>query len=319
MRQSLAVVALALALVVRAAGALQPGDYTRGVEVGGRRRTYLVHVPPGTSAAPLPVVIALHGGLSNGAGMARFSGLSDKADRSGFIAVYPNGTGRLPRALTWNAGNCCGYAESQHVDDVAFVRAMLDDLGAATPVDARRIYATGISNGGMMAYRLAAELSERIAAIAPVSGPMGTESCHPSRPLSVLHFHGTADPFAPFAGGRGARSLSSINLYSVEHSLRAWIAADGCPAEPLVTGLPVRVDDGTQVTRKTYGPCREGAEVVLLMIENGGHTWPGRQPPVRFLGKATANVDANDAMWDFFAKHPLPATAAARAHPAGER
>jgi len=190
MRQSVAVVALALALVVRAVGALQTGDYTRAIEVGGRRRTYLVHVPPGTSAAPLPIVIALHGGLSNGAGMARFSGLSDKADRSGF---------------------------------------------------------------------------------------------------------------------------------SVEHSLRAWIAADGCPAEPLVTGLPARVDDGTQVTRKTYGPCREGAEVVLLMIENGGHTWPGRQPPVRFLGKATANVDANDAMWDFFVKHPLPATGAAGAHPAGER
>lgn len=169
-----------------------------------------------------------------------------------------------------------------------------------------------------MAYRLAAELSERIAAIAPVSGPMGTESCHPSRPVSVLHFHGTADPFAPFDGARGARSLPSINFYSVEHSLRAWIAADGCPVDPAVTRLPVRVDDGTLVTRKTYGPCREGSEVVLMMIDNGGHTWPGRQPRVGFLGRSTANIDANDVMWDFFLKHPL-AVAAVGTRPAVER
>ena len=147
-------------------------------------------------------------------------------------------------------------------------------------------------------------MSDRIAAIAPVSGPMGTGSCHPRRPVSVIHFHGTADPFVPFGGGRGERSLPTIHFFSVEHSIRQWIAADGCPAEPTVTQLPQKVADGTSVTRKDYGPGRKGAEVVLIEIAGGGHTWPGRQLPVEFLGRSTKNISANDLMWEFFCRHP---------------
>ena len=183
-------------------------------------------------------------------------------------------------------------------------RALLDALAGETKVDERRVFATGISNGGMLCYRLAAELSDRIAAIAPVAGTMGTETCQPQRPVSVIHFHGTADQFLPFAGGRGDKSLSSLDFFSVEHSIRQWVAADGCPAEPTVTHLPQKFADGTSVIRKHYGPGRQGAEVVLLVIEGGGHTWPGRQLPVEFLGRSTRNISANDLMWEFFSRHP---------------
>jgi polyhydroxybutyrate depolymerase len=267
---------------------LAVGDATRSLTVGGKDRTYLVHVPAGYDRKkPAAVVLIFHGGASNAATMVRFCGLNDKADEAGFVAVYPNGTGLSGRALTWNAGNCCGYAERNKIDDVAFVRALLDDLERVAAIDPKRVYATGISNGGMMCYRLASELSDRIAAIAPVSGTMGTETCHPRHPVSVMHFHGTSDEFLPFNGGRGSKSLASIHFYSVDHSIRTWVEADGCNKEPAASRLPDRANDGTRVVRKTYGGGRAGTEVVLYVIEGGGHTWPGREPRVAFLGKAT--------------------------------
>src|SRR5439155_18559911 len=138
----------------------------------------------------------------------------------------------------------------------------------------------------------------RIAAIAPVSGPMGTATCNPKRPVSVMHFHGTDDDFAPFAGGKGRKSLSSINFYSVEHSIRAWVKADGCPEEPATLRQPDRARDGTTIMRKTYGAGKEDSEVVLITIEGGGHTWPGREPPLKFLGKSTRNISASEVMWE---------------------
>jgi polyhydroxybutyrate depolymerase len=285
---------------------LTPGDHTRSLEVDRRTRTYLVHVPKSYDGKKgYPVVVAFHGGGSNAEQMVHFCGLNDKAEKAGFLAVYPNGTGRLEKALTWNGGNCCGYAVQNKVDDVAFVRALLDDLAKGAKVDPRRIYATGISNGAIMTYRLASELSDRIAAVAPVAGPMGTETCKPKRPVPVIHFHGTADEFAPFKGGKGAKSISGTDFYSVDHSIRAWVKANGCPERPATVQLPDHAKDGTTVTRKTYGPGKDGAEVVLVVIEGGAHTWPGRQPRVKFLGKSTKNVSANDLMWEFFQKHPM--------------
>ncbi len=285
---------------------LPPGDHTRSLEVDNRTRTYLVHVPPKyDSKNPTPVVLAFHGGGSNAEQMVRFCGLNETADRAGFIAVYPNGTGRLAKVLTWNGGNCCGYAMQNKVDDVAFTKALLDDLATVLKVDAKRVYATGMSNGAIMAYRLASELSERIAAIAPVSGPMGTEKCGPKRPVPVMHFHGTDDGFAPFKGGKGDKSVSGTEFYSVEHSIRAWVEANGCKKEPATDELPDKAKDGTKVTQKPYGSGKDGTEVVLVVIEGGGHTWPGREPGFKLLGKATKNVSANDLMWEFFEKHPM--------------
>jgi polyhydroxybutyrate depolymerase len=248
--------------------------------------------------------MAFHGGGANADNMIAFSGLNKKSDEAGFIVVYPNGTGRLKKMLTFNGGNCCGYAASNKVDDVEFTRKILDDLASSVNVDPKRVFATGMSNGGIMAYRLASELSDRIAAIAPVGGPMGTDTVTPQRPVSVMHMHGTNDEFAPFQGGKG-RGLSGTEFQSVERSLRTWVKADGCAPEPVVTKVPDMAKDGTSVIRSTYGSCKDGAEVVLVAVEGGGHTWPGREPGLRALGKSTRNISANDLMWEFFEKHPM--------------
>jgi polyhydroxybutyrate depolymerase len=195
-------------------------------------------------------------------------------------------------------------SRSERRDDVGFVRLLLDDLAKVANIDPKRVYATGISNGGIMCYRLAAELSDRIAAIAPVSGTMGTKTCNPKHPVSVIHFHGTDDKFLPFKGGIGDRSLAQVVFLPVEHSIQTWVKADGCPENPVITDLPNKADDGTMVQRQIYGPGKDGAEVVLFVINGGGHTWPGREPGVGFLGKSTKNILANDLMWEFFKRHP---------------
>ena len=192
----------------------------------------------------------------------------------------------------------------QSVDDVEFTRQLLDDLATVVNVDKKRVFATGMSNGGIIAYRMASELSDRIAAIAPVGGPMGTETCNPKRPVPVIHFHGTDDENAPFKGGKG-KGVSGTDFYSVEHSVQAWVKANGCKDEPVVTKQQPRVNDGTTIIRRTYGDGKEGSEVVLVEIVGGGHTWPGGPSKVRFLGKTTMNISANDAMWEFFQKHPM--------------
>lgn len=297
--------AILLMLLAGEPGALRPGDHSRSVAVDGGGRTYLVHVPPQYDPAlPMPVVLAFHGGGANAENMVAFSGLDEKADEAGFIVVYPEGSGRLPRMLTFNAGNCCGHAAARSIDDVAFTRLVLDDLQRVANVDRRRVFATGMSNGAMMTYRLAAELSDRIAAIAPVAGPMGTPDCRPGRAVSVMHFHGDADEFAPFKGGRG-RGPSGTDFYSVQHSIDAWVAANGCRPTPQTTRLPDRADDGTIVKQSRYDSGRDGAEVVLVVIEGGGHTWPGREPRMRALGVSTRDISANDMMWEFFRQHPM--------------
>jgi polyhydroxybutyrate depolymerase len=288
-----------------AANPLVPGDHTRTLTVSNLYRSYLVHVPPQYDHdVPTPVVLIYHGGGGNANSMVRFSGLNAKSDKAGFIAIYPNGTGRFSRILTFNGGNCCGYAMNNDVDDVEFTRQLLDNLAQVANVDPKRVFATGMSNGAILTYRLASELSERIAAIAPVAGPMGTETCSPKRPVPVIHFHGSADQHAPFAGGKGV-GVSGTDFFSVEHSIQAWIKANGCQQEPVVEKLPDKVGDGTTTTRKTYGSGKNGSEVVLVVIEGGGHTWPGQPARLRSLGKSTKNISANDMMWKFFQKHPM--------------
>lgn len=294
-----------LLLTLLGAEPLGSGDHSRTLTVGNLQRSYLVHIPPRyDSKKPTPVVLAFHGGGTNADIMVTFSGLNKKSDEAGFIVVYPSGTGRLEKILTFNGGNCCGYAMNNKIDDVEFTRRILDDLAKSANIDPKRVYVTGISNGGIMSYLLASELSDRIAAIAPVGGPMGTATCKPKRPVSVIHFHGTADEHAPFEGGKG-KGRSGTDFYSVDHSIQAWVKANGCNQEPVVTKFADTAKDGTTVTRKTYGSGKEGAEVVLIAIEGGGHTWPGQQSRLKALGKTTRNISANDLMWEFFEKHPI--------------
>lgn len=281
-----------------------PDHELRELIVGASARSYYLHFPPGYDGRhALPLVLAFHGGGVNAETMIYFSGLSEKADQAGFVAAYPEGTGRVPRARTWNAGHCCGHALHHGVDDVAFIRSLLDELGRTAAIDPRRVYAAGMSNGAMMSYRLADELADRFAAIAPVAGPMAIDRAQPSRPVSVIHFHGTADEYTPYLGGKGPRSQSQTAFHSVDDTIRAWVVANGCPAESAVARLPALAVDGTNIVRNVYGPGREGAEVVLYTIEGGGHTWPGRSSIFPTLGPSTRQIAANDLMWEFFEKH----------------
>lgn len=280
---------------------LPPGDHVREFQFGGLARSYSVHIPPSyESRKQTPVVLVFHSAMMNAALMARFCGLSEKADQSGFVVVYANGTGSTPVFLYWDAGGVRGRVS----DDVGYVARLLDDLPTVVNIDPKRVFATGMSNGAMMCYRLAAELSERIAAIAPIAGTMAIDHCQPRRPVSVLHFHGTKDGLVLF-GGPDERTPKNIKFLSVDDSIRTWVKVNGCPETPLVADLRDRADDGTTVRKESYGPGKEGSEVVLYVVQGGGHTWPGRDPRVRFLGRSTRDVSANDLMWDFFQNHPM--------------
>jgi polyhydroxybutyrate depolymerase len=279
----------------------RPG-LTRSLTIGRSKRTYHVHVPKDHNpTTPTPLVLALHGATMNGPMMAWFSGLNQKADDAGFFVVYPNGTGALS-SYTWNGGDCCGSAMRNNVDDVGFIKALLDDLAGEFRVDDRQVFATGMSNGAIMVYRLACELSDRIAAIAPVAGTMATKTCEPTRPVPVIHFHGTMDEFVPFNGGVGPKSPSGTNFRSVDHSIRTWVEVNGCDPKP-ITDVLSNGGDELRVTRTTYGAGKDCSEVVLVAIEGGGHTWPGLKSAAAILGRSALNVSANDLMWAFFQKH----------------
>lgn len=288
------------------AAPLAPGDHGRTVQVDGRTRSYIVHAGPKYDPKqPTPVVLAFHGAWTNAPLMALSTGISVKADQAGFLAVYPNGTGDNNLFLFWNSGGYHGPGAERLPDDVAFVKAILDDLSKAARVDPKRIYATGISNGGMMCYRLAAELSDRIAAIAPVAGTMAVEKCQPRRPVPVIHFHGTEDKLVRF-NGPDAQLAKLLSFRSVDETVRTWAAIDGCPTAPRITEMPGAAGDRTSVTRKVYGPGKQDSEVILYVIHGGGHTWPGRPWPVPWLGKTTHVISANELMWEFFQRHPMP-------------
>jgi polyhydroxybutyrate depolymerase len=281
----------------------RPGDYTRPLESGGLKRKYLVHVPSSYDhAQATPLVLALHGLSMNAPIMAWFTGLNKVADREGFIIVYPDGTGPIDILRGWNAGAFPGDSAKERPDDVAFLKKVLDDAESILNVDTRRIYVAGMSNGAMMTHRFAAACPERIAAVAPVAGTM-PEDCEPKRPVPVLHFHGTADTLVPFDGFKNDLA-NLVRVKSVEDTIRTWVKINGCQAEPIISEIPARRDK-LQVIRKEY-PNRPGAaEVILYVLEGGGHVWPGMHLHPPFLGPGTDNVNANDVMWEFFKAHQL--------------
>jgi len=287
-------------------GGFSPGDHHCTIQQGERERSYLVHIPNRVESDSPPVVLVFHGSGTNAEGMVRFSGMNQTADAEGFVVVYPNGTGPQPHLRSWNAGHCCAEASEQNVDDVGFVEAILDEIPAKLSIDPSRIYVTGMSNGGMFCYLLADRLSERIAAMASVSGPMGLESCAPKVAVPILHIQGTEDYFTPIEGGRGKRSTSRTEFNSVRQTMDCWIEANRCESVPLKEQLPALVDDGTSVSTEVYSGKGESAEVKLVTIQGGGHTWPGRNPPSLYLGKSTRNLSANEMIWEFFQRHRRP-------------
>lgn len=279
------------------------GDHPRQLTIGSQERTYLVHIPKGyDSQKPTPVVLALHGTAMTGPMMVWYSGLNKTSDKAGFIVVYPSSLG-IGGLSYWNAGGLRGMLANGQPDDVAFIRKLLDDLGTVVNVDQQRVFACGMSNGGMMCYRLAAELSDRIAAIAPVAGTVCLDESKPLRPVPVIHFHGTKDKIVPFEVKEG-KSQPFMKFLGVEDSIQTWVKLNGCK-ESATPVLLTKDADEMRTTRKTYGGGKNESEVVLIAIEDGGHTWPGQKSPVFFTGKSTLNISANDLMWEFFEKHPL--------------
>ena len=304
---------LALALVLVSLGA---GDHDRSLVISGVTRTYIVHVPPRVSEGrPLPVVLAFHGGGGTASGFKAYAGLDALADREGFVVVYPDGTGRLGRGLlTWNAGGCCGYAAAQSVDDVGFALAALRDVARNVSIDPARVYATGHSNGAMMAYRLAIDAAERVAAIAPVAGAMQAASFPPARPVPVLHIHSVDDPRALYAGGLGPPfpgTQSRITHRAVEPELGRWINHDRCRAEPRTVEqrtTPSRGGPDHTATLLVWAPCAGGTEVQLWRLTGAGHGWPGGHVrlPEKVMGPETATIDAALEVWRFVSRFRRP-------------
>jgi polyhydroxybutyrate depolymerase len=302
-----AVLALVLLIVYRRSEAqsVRGGtEYT--IEHGGRARRYIVRPPAGYDGnQPLPVVINFHGGGGTASAAVRQSRMDETADRHGFILVLPEGTGVLPRRfLTWNAGHCCAYAVENNIDDVGFVRKMLDDLQVRYRIDPRRVYATGISNGGMLCYRLACEMPDRIAAIAPVSANLGVDGPVPTRPVPIIHFHGLEDANVPFAGGVGANARVKVAHRSVPDTVAWFSKVNGI--DPGAPQVEQRAD--AEIQRFLPQPGSNGAPIVVYKIREGGHTWPGGVDITRQLGTGNLvqTVDANELMWDFFRQFNLP-------------
>jgi len=254
-------------------------------------------------------MLALHGGSGSGAQFQRENGLDPVADREGFLAVYPDGTGPFSgRLLTWNSGvHCCGWAHKHAVDDSAFLVAVLDDLGTRTLIDPRRLYVTGHSNGAMMAYRFASEHADRVAAIIAVGGAMDVADFGPVRPVAVLDIHSVDDPRAPYAGGLGPAFPGTnhrVDHQPVEQGLALWAANNGCDATPQIRNTPGGDDrnPGQTATRLVYTNCRPDGNVEQLRLAGVGHDWPGVEVARlrrRIIGPGTTLVNASEETWAF--------------------
>lgn len=302
MPRLLVLILIALPLLAPAVLRAQARSYEGSLRAGGRERTYLVDLPPQYDGRrALPLVLLFHGGGGSAEQARRQYGMRELARREGFIVVHPDGSGRREnRLLTWNTGTCCGYARAQGIDEVAFVRALLDSLQATLRIDPARVYAAGMSNGGIMAYLAACALGGRIAAAGVVAGELTVPDCRPPRPVSVVHVHGTADDHLPFGGGPGAASLDPHDTRPVSYAMDTWRRIDRCSAPPSVTR------DGA-VVHTRYAGCANGTAVELYAIQGGGHAWPGADPPRLGRRRRDTPSDALDAtrvLWDFFAAHP---------------
>lgn len=282
---------------------LPPGDHDLTIEHGGRQRTAVLHVPPTSSEAARALVVVLHGGGGNARNAQQMTGFSDCADREDFLVVYPNGSGPLKNALlTWNSGGIPVYAVEHDVDDVGFVRALVAEIARLTPVDAQRVYATGMSNGGMMAHRLAHDAADLFAAIADVAGAMNYTARDPARSLAVLMIHGRADEHVLYAGGRPRQSVGESGDRedtSVAAAAAYYAARFG------LTGTPTSTSNGTLTIDTWCDPQRPDAgEVRVISIDGEGHTWPGGPVIRRRADPPTDAFDATAAIWRFFADHP---------------
>lgn len=268
------------------------------IAVGQDVRRYLLHVPPSKSAAKLPLVVVLHGGGGNGRGAEKMTGFSEKADREGFLVVYPYGWGRFDETLlTWNAGACCGRAMDENKNDVQFIRELVQAIRNQHNIDEKRIYATGMSNGAMMSYRLACEMSDVFAAAAPVAGALNT-ACSPSNPVSIAIVHGRADQHVLYEGGAPKAMKDSHDRVDkpVSFAVDFFRKHNNCTEKQVTTS-------GKLETRMFQ--C-QSAGLRVFSLEDEGHTWPGGKKGYFAADPPSKEFSATDAIWEFFREHPKP-------------
>lgn len=280
----------------------EPGQIT----VDGRERNYRVYVPTNLDpTAPVPLLFVIHGGGGNAESAEQItrSGFHALAETHGFIVVYPEGVNKH-----WNDGrNLDDTATQENIDDVGYFVALIDHIAGQYTIDRARVYATGISNGGFMSFRLACDLSEQIAGIAPVTANLSeplAATCQPTQPVSVLIINGTDDPLVPFDGGP-VKVLRQTRgeILSTAETVAFWREQNDCEADPVVEFLPDRdPDDQTRVRRETSSGCTGGHAVELYVVKGGGHTWPGGEQYMHqwFIGRTSNDIDANTVIWAFF-------------------
>jgi polyhydroxybutyrate depolymerase len=270
-----------------AAPTVPPGDSEHLVAANSMQRSYLLHVPPEFSATePAALVFVFHGLAEDAFYMSVVTGMSEIADANGFLVVYPNGTAP-PGPLSWNAGGCCGYALDTQVDEPAFIREILADLGRSFTIDPQRVYAAGFSNGALLSYRLGCEMSDTFAAIAPVAGILSQNPCRADQPVSVIHIHADGDVSVPYKGG-GMNPSTGLPFPSVDRGIATWVRLNGCE------DLPEREQLGI-VAHTMYPSCRNGSAVELYVVKGMGHIWP-----------PSSILPASKVIWEFFAAHPKP-------------
>jgi polyhydroxybutyrate depolymerase len=281
-----------------------PSDFRieKEIKVGSLNRTFILVLPSNyyDSNTKFPLVIAMHGGGGSAKQMEESYELPQKAESEKYIMVYPDGvqSDGILKARTWNAGICCEYAMEQNIDDVGFLSKMIDEIVENYRVNSKQVFATGMSNGGMMAYRLACELSGKIAAIAPVACTLATiGDCKPNKAIPIIHFHSELDKHVPFGGGVGIRG---INYPAVEKGLNTWANLNFCK-----TKAKVEVDN-EKYKKTSWSDCNSNAEINFYLTKDGGHSWPGISK-VRIGGDDPSTaLNANDLIFDFFKKHSLP-------------
>ena len=286
-----------------------PGDYSFTIKVAELERKYIVYVPPSyDSKALLPMVIVLHGGGGIARAAMETNGWKYKADEVGFLAVFPDGSPPDPsrpgnfsdNPQTWNDGSGRWHSGMRDIDDVGFINALIDDMLTRFAADEGMIFITGFSNGASMTYRIGVELSNRIAAIAPVSGHLWLKEPKLAHPVPLIYIIGADDPMNP-PGGGAARTVSGVIIEKppVLDSVMKWVEMLGCSAAPKV------IYDQNGVNAIAYGHCQENSEVIFYTVEGLGHVWPGSISllPESMVGKASDKLKANDVIWEFFKKH----------------
>ena len=271
------------------------------IPVAGYTRSYLLNLPPTyNDSSNVSLVIALHGLGGSASQMELDYKLTAKSNSAGFVIVYPEGvrSDGLLGIRTWNAGTCCDFAMEHNIDDVQFIRQLIQKLTGTYKINSKKIYVTGMSNGAMMTYRLACELSQQLAAIAPVSGTLlTTQTCQPARAVPVLHIHSALDNKEPYTGGYG---LANYYFPPVDSALQVWAGIDGCsPAPQVVTNAPL-------YTQTQWINCSGSTTIQRYVTKDGGHSWPGGLPARPAADTPSAAFDATDLIWDFFQRYELP-------------